>query len=173
MWTRFAQWNSRETVLADLTDIWSFNKQSLFAGNLVKTTKRRILPDNLCSKIICSKILKLARKLKLARNSRETWNSRETREKLARNSRETVLADLTDIWSFNKQSLFAGNLVKTTKRRILPDNLPFHRSFAVSGGLALLRAFLSVGIEHQVPFFYFSFFFCHRFHTDALNLSHA
>jgi len=29
-------------VLADLTNIWSFNKQSLFAGNLVKTTKRRI-----------------------------------------------------------------------------------------------------------------------------------
>jgi len=36
-----------------------------------------------------------------------------------------------------------------------------------------LRAFLSVEIEHQVPFFSFSFFFCNRFHTDGLNLSHA
>jgi len=37
----------------------------------------------------------------------------------------------------------------------------------------MLRAFLSVEIEHQVPFFSFSFFFCNRFHTDGLNFPHA
>ena len=54
------------------------------------------------------------------------------------------------------------------------DNIVFHRSFAVPGGLGLLRAFCQWKIEHQLrTVFFFFIFFCNRFYTDGLNLSHA
>jgi len=39
------------------------------------------------------------------------------------------------------------------------DNIAFHRSFAVSGGLALLRAFSQWKDEHQLKYRFFSFSF--------------
>jgi len=53
------------------------------------------------------------------------------------------------------------------------DNIAFHWSVAVSGGLALLRSFSQWKIEHQWSraTVFFILFFCNRFHTDGLNLS--
>jgi len=54
------------------------------------------------------------------------------------------------------------------------DNIAFHRTFVVPGGLALWRAFCQWKNVHQLSTdFSFSFFFCNRFHTDGLHYSHA
>jgi len=80
-----------------------------------------------------------------------------------------VEADLTTIQSFNKQSLFAGNFLTTTKVASNTDNVAFHRSSAVFVSVALLRAFCDWKIKHQVStVLSFSFFSCnHRCNQGA------
>ena len=69
------------------------------------------------------------------------------------------------VGTYRKQPIVASNT----------DTIAFDRSFAVSGGLALLRAFCQWKIEHELStvFYFFYSIFCNRFYTDGLILSHA
>jgi len=67
------------------------------------------------------------------------------------NSRETVLADVTNIQTFNKRSLFAVSLVGNNQNVASnSDSIAFHWSSAVSGGFALLRVFCQWKTEDKV-----------------------
>ena len=73
--------------------------------------------------------------------------------------KSTVLADLTNILSFNKQSLFAQNLVKTTKRRIQNRQSCFSSKFCIMRVLRWCEFFVSGKLNIKYRFFSFSFFF--------------
>ena len=77
-------------------------------------------------------------------------------------------------YSFNKQSLFARNLVKTTKRRIQCWQYCFSSEFC-SVLSCVIASFLSVQNWTSVKYRFvsFSLFFCNHFHKDRLHLSHA
>jgi len=65
-----------------------------------------------------------------------------------------VEADLTNIQSFNKQSLFAGNFLTTTKVASNTDNVAFHRSSAVFGSLAFCELFVTGRLNIMLVLFF-------------------